>query len=102
MVFDNSKGKQQGEEKIAFNWCLHQVSAICLPKSSPRCNDGKRIHFSLREWEIDDPEMELCEMRYGLRLEAGLQLTADWQGLNDIKADKLGGVKLTLLDFHTF
>lgn len=84
---DKGSDSIQGEQnnwrvlkQITFNWCLHQAPGDRLPGSSPLWDEGNRIHFSLREWEINDPEMDLCEMRYepGPR---GLWLTADWQGL---------------------
>lgn len=68
---DKGSDSIQGEQnnwrvlkQITFNWCLHQAPGDRLPGSSPLWDEGNRIHFSLGEWEINDPEMDLCEMRY--------------------------------------
>lgn len=68
---DSIQGEQNNPrvlKQITFNWCLHQTSGDRLPGSSPLCDEGKRIHFFLGEWEINDHKMDLGEMRYELCL----------------------------------
>lgn len=85
----------------ALSWCFYRAPADCLLGSSPLWDGRRRIHFALGEWEINDPEMGLCEIRYEPRL-GGLCWADSWlAGVNFHGGGGLSIIKPSLSLCHS-